>query len=279
MRKNLRIDITGLRGNSTPRLKANKQPVLSSNASTLNGDSIGHRPLAKHSEVSPVRNGYEQPSRRSSDSRLECAHAIPVEMESYRGKRVFDLTCVALTSPFALAMGIGCAIAIRVTSRGPIFFRQERVGAGGVPFTVIKFRTMLHDPEKSNPLFPDPAVITLVGKWLRRLSLDELPQLINILLGEMSIVGPRPTLPYQIDRYSERQRLRLLVRPGLTGLAQIRGRNGLLWTDRIEHDIEYLKDQSLLLDAIIVYKTIFAIAGGTGVGGHFTDDSLATLED
>ena len=126
------------------------------------------------------------------------------------------------------------ALAIRLTSRGPVLFRQERVGKGGEPFEVVKFRTMVHLDEP-NPLIPDPDRITRVGAFLRRFSLDELPQLLNVARGEMSIVGPRPTLAYQVERYSDRERQRLRVRPGLTGLAQVNGRNAIAWSERIEH--------------------------------------------
>jgi lipopolysaccharide/colanic/teichoic acid biosynthesis glycosyltransferase len=131
----------------------------------------------------------------------------------YRGKRAFDLLLTAIVAVPAAVIGGVAALAIRATSPGPVFFRQERIGMGGRPFVVWKFRTMVHG---DNPTFPDASRITTVGRILRRLSLDELPQLINVARGEMSIVGPRPTLAYQVERYDDEQRRRLAVRPGLT---------------------------------------------------------------
>ena len=193
----------------------------------------------------------------------------------YRGKRVFDLAIVALAVGPSLLIGVGCSLAIRVTSRGPVFFRQERVGIDGRPFQVWKFRTMVNEPD--NPIFPQPDRITATGGFLRRSSLDELPQLINVARGEMSIVGPRPTLAYQVARYDDRQRRRLSVRPGITGLAQVRGRNSIAWAERIEHDLEYLDRQSLILDLRILWWTAQALASRREVDDHPTDDPLASV--
>lgn len=196
----------------------------------------------------------------------------------YNGKRVFDLVVLALIFAPAASVGVCCALAIRLTSRGSVIFRQERVGLGGMPFELMKFRTM-YDSVGGNSIFPNPGLITRPGRWLRRLSLDELPQLINVARGEMSIVGPRPTLRYQVDRYSEEQRLRLAVRPGLTGLAQVRGRNEIAWPVRIQHDLEYVERQSLPLDLWILVLSVRAIAAGGGVGGHPTDDPLSRISE
>lgn len=190
----------------------------------------------------------------------------------YRGKRVLDLAILALACPLAIAIGVACALAIWCTSFGPIFFRQERVGMGGKAFSVWKFRTMIAG---DNPVFPDATRITSAGKVLRRLSLDEVPQLINVALGEMSIVGPRPTLPYQVERYDDRQRRRLAVRPGLTGLAQVSGRNALAWSDRIDLDVTYVETQSVTQDLRIILRTATAMLSGEGVEGHPTNDPLA----
>lgn len=195
----------------------------------------------------------------------------------YRGKRAFDLVVVFLAAPFALMIGAACALAVKLTSRGPVFFRQERVGHRGRLFRVWKFRTMTHAPD--NPVFPQPDLITPAGRWLRRLSLDELPQLLNVLVGDMSIVGPRPTLAYQVARYDDRQRRRLSVRPGVTGLAQVRGRNSITWTARIEHDLNYIELQSLLLDLKVLFWTVMVVFGSSGVDGHPTDDPLARHPD
>lgn len=191
---------------------------------------------------------------------------------SYRGKRAVDIALLAAVAPLASLIGVACAVAIRLDDGGPILFRQTRVGMHGRPFSVVKFRTMVDEP---NPAFPHPDRITKVGRWLRRTSLDELPQLVNVLRGEMSIVGPRPTLPYQVERYDARQRRRLSVRPGLTGLAQVRGRNALRWADRIELDLRYLEQQSPWTDLRLVAATAGAVLSGSGVEGHPADDPIA----
>jgi lipopolysaccharide/colanic/teichoic acid biosynthesis glycosyltransferase len=196
----------------------------------------------------------------------------------YRGKRQFDLALVLLTAPITLAVGILCALAIRLDSPGPIFFRQPRVGLDGKPFLLWKFRSMMHAKDP-HPSFPDDRRVTRAGRLLRRSSLDELPQLINVLRGEMSLVGPRPTLAYQVERYTSVQRQRLSIRPGLTGLAQIRGRNSLTWERRIEYDLEYRTDQSLVSDIEILLATVWVLLRGTGLKGHPADDPLATEPD
>jgi lipopolysaccharide/colanic/teichoic acid biosynthesis glycosyltransferase len=195
----------------------------------------------------------------------------------YRGKRAIDLVLLSALALPALLIGGLCALAVRVLSGRPVLFRQQRVGWNGREFAVIKFRTMIDAPD--NPLFPDDERITSVGRVLRRLSLDELPQLINVARGEMSIVGPRPTLSYQVERYDEAQRRRLDVRPGLTGLAQLRGRNAIGWSERIEHDLEYVARQSPWLDAALVARTFGAMLHGKGHEGHPEDDPIARLAD
>ena len=191
-----------------------------------------------------------------------------------QSQRFLDLVVLCLAAVPALVVGAVCAVAVQLTSRGPVLFRQERVGLDGRSFTLLKFRTMLHD-DTPNPLFPDATRITSAGRWLRRTSLDELPQLINVARGDMSLVGPRPTLPYQVARYDSRQRGRLAVRPGLTGLAQVQGRNGLPWAERIEIDLDYVARRSLLLDLTILLRSVAVVVRGGGVEGHPTDDPLA----
>jgi lipopolysaccharide/colanic/teichoic acid biosynthesis glycosyltransferase len=196
----------------------------------------------------------------------------------YRGKRAFDLVLVAVAAlPAAVVGGLG-ALAVRLSSRGPVLFRQERVGRDGEPFSLLKLRTMRADGP--NPVFPDADRTTPVGKVLRRTSVDELPQLWNVARGDMSVVGPRPTLGYQVARYSERQRGRLAVRPGLTGLAQVRLRNAAPWAERIELDLDYVERQSLALDVRILVRSVLvvlqgALGRGGGVGGHPADDPIA----
>lgn len=191
----------------------------------------------------------------------------------YRGKRILDLAVLALVALPVISVGLMCAVAVKVTSPGPVFFRQERIGMDGRPFLVWKFRTMIAG---DNPIFPDATRITSAGRLLRRLSLDELPQLINVAAGEMSIVGPRPTLAYQVARYDDHQRRRLAVRPGLTGLAQVSGRNALSWGDRIDLDVRYVETQSLVTDLRLIARTARTILSGEGIEGHPTDDPLAS---
>lgn len=194
----------------------------------------------------------------------------------YRGKRIVDLVVFAAVALPAAAVGLVCAAAVAVSSRGPVFFRQERVGMNGVTFRVWKFRTMVDD---DNPVFPDATRITRVGGILRRFSLDELPQLINVAVGDMSIVGPRPTLAYQVERYEDHQRRRLAVRPGLTGLAQVSGRNSLTWSDRIDFDVTYVETQSAITDVRLILRTVTTIVTGDGVEGHPGDDPLSTTTE
>lgn len=190
----------------------------------------------------------------------------------YRGKRAVDLAILTLVAlPAALIAG-ACAIAVGVSSPGPVLFRQERVGRNGEAFVCLKFRTMV---DGDNPIIPDTAHITKVGAVLRRLSLDELPQLVNVARGEMSIVGPRPTLAYQVERWTDRQRGRLAVRPGLTGLAQVNGRNDLSWPERIEWDLDYVERQSLRTDIAILARTAGAMLGGDGATA--ADDPIAQV--
>jgi sugar transferase EpsL len=194
---------------------------------------------------------------------------------SYRGKRLLDLVLASVLFAPAAPVTLLCAILIKLDDGGPVLFRQERVGRDGKPFDVLKLRTMHHG--ESNPLFPSDDHITRVGRVLRRLSLDELPQLVNVLRGDMSIVGPRPTLPYQVARYTDEQRRRLSVRPGLTGLAQVRGRNTLTWAERIELDLEYLGRQSIWFDLKVLALSVPVVVGAD-VGGHSAEDPIARLD-
>ncbi len=203
--------------------------------------------------------------------------AVLTARAGYCGKRAFDLLLLAVISLPAIPLCLACALAIYLDDGPPVLFRQERVGLYGARFRVMKFRTMFDGPD-GNPLFPDPARITRVGRFLRRTSMDELPQLWNVLVGDMSLVGPRPTLAYQVERYDQAQRLRLNCRPGLTGLAQVRGRNSISWGERIAHDCEYVHRQSPLLDLRLLLLTARAVLSGSGAEGHPVDDPLARLE-
>jgi lipopolysaccharide/colanic/teichoic acid biosynthesis glycosyltransferase len=171
---------------------------------------------------------------------------------------------LAVTAPF---LGLA-ALAIRLESRGPAYYRQRRVGRHGRPFELWKLRTMVPGAESMGAgvyvLEGDPR-ITRVGRLLRRFSLDELPNLVNVLAGDMAIVGPRPTVQEQVDRYTERQRRRLEVKPGITGWAQINGRTSLPWPERIELDVWYVEHRSLRLDLRILARTARMLGSGRGL--------------
>ena len=182
-------------------------------------------------------------------------------------RRAFDLAAAAAAAVVLAPVMAVIAVAIRVTMGRPVLFRQPRSGLGGEEFSIAKFRTMRH------PRFddePDAARLTRTGHVLRSTSLDELPQLWNVLRGEMGIIGPRPTLPEQVVHYSAHQRRRLEMRPGITGYAQVKGRNSILWPERIELDIWYIDHRTLLLDVRILVTTVrnlFKREGITGPGG------------
>jgi lipopolysaccharide/colanic/teichoic acid biosynthesis glycosyltransferase len=172
---------------------------------------------------------------------------------------------LVLTSPL-LAAG---ALAVKLQDGGPVLYRQRRVGKDGEEFELLKLRTMVVGAEKLGAGYAvdrgDPR-ITRTGRLLRRLSIDELPQLWNVVRGEMSLIGPRPTLRYQVERYDERQRRRLEVKPGITGWAQIHGRAALPWEDRIELDVWYVEHRSPKVDLKILARTPLALFGGTYKG-------------
>ena len=172
---------------------------------------------------------------------------------------------LVLASPFLAA----AAIAIKLDDRGPVLYRQQRVGKDGREFELVKLRTMVVGAERQGAGWAvnrgDPR-ITRVGAALRRISLDEVPQLWNVVRGEMSLVGPRPTLAYQVEQYTSHQRRRLDVRPGITGWAQVQGRASLPWEERIELDVWYVDNRSPWLDAKILARTPFALFGGTYKG-------------
>jgi len=161
------------------------------------------------------------------------------------------------------------SLAVKVTSRGPALYRQTRVGRDGADFELLKLRTMVVGAETQGAGFAvdrGDSRITPVGRLLRRLSLDELPQLWNVVRGDMSVIGPRPTLRYQVERYTPRQRRRLEIKPGITGWAQVHGRAALPWEERIELDVWYVEHRSPSLDLRILAKTPLALFGGTYKG-------------
>ena len=172
---------------------------------------------------------------------------------------------LAITSPLLAA----AAIAVKLDDRGPVLFKQTRVGKHGRDFELLKLRTMVVGAEKQGAGYAvnvGDSRITRVGAVLRRTSLDELPQLWNVVRGDMSLIGPRPTLRYQVERYTERQRRRLEVLPGITGWAQIHGRAALSWDERIELDVWYVDHRSPLTDLLILLRTPLALFGGTYKG-------------
>jgi lipopolysaccharide/colanic/teichoic acid biosynthesis glycosyltransferase len=183
-------------------------------------------------------------------------------------KRLLDLVIAVpaaiLSAPVILVL---CGL-IRLESPGHPIFRQTRSGRDGVPFDIFKLRTMVENAQSmgaGDAILADDFRLTRWGKWLRRTSLDELPNLWNVIRGEMSIVGPRPTLPSQVEQYTERQRRRLAVAPGITGWAQIHGRAALGWPERIELDIYYVEHRSLALDLKILVRTVGTLTGGDGL--------------
>lgn len=171
----------------------------------------------------------------------------------------FSIIALFVLSPFLIIS----ALLIRLSSEGPILFKQKRLGLDSKPFTIYKFRTMTDKPRESkSEIFGKGSEVTLVGYWLRRLKIDEIPQLINIVLGDMSIVGPRPALTEQLDDINKNAPTRLKVKPGLTGLAQVNGNIHLPWSERWLYDIEYTQNISLMLDTKIIFKTIFVVIFG-----------------
>ncbi len=182
--------------------------------------------------------------------------------------RGFDLVVAAMALVVLSPVLLIAAIAIKLGSRGPAIYRQRRVGRDGAEFELLKLRTMV---EGSDPVGVGTVVtredprVTRVGHFLRRSSLDELPNLVNVLRGEMAIVGPRPTIPAQVGDYTPRQHRRHEVRPGLTGLAQVQGRAGIPWEERIEWDVEYVENRSAVLDARILAQTVWLLLTGRGL--------------
>jgi lipopolysaccharide/colanic/teichoic acid biosynthesis glycosyltransferase len=191
--------------------------------------------------------------------------------------RAADIAAAGLGLAFAAPFLAAAALAVKLDDGGPVLFRQTRVGKDGKDFELLKLRSMTVGAEHLGAGFAidkGDARITRVGRFLRRTSIDELPQLWNVLRGDMSVIGPRPTLRYQVDRYTDRQRRRLEVRPGLTGWAQVNGRATLPWADKIELDVWYVDHHSPLVDLQILLRTPLALLGGTyrGPSGGWRPD-------
>ena len=180
-------------------------------------------------------------------------------------RRLVDLVVSGVTGVVLAPVMAVVAVLVRLRLGRPVIFRQRRIGLAGRPFSILKFRTMR--PE-AWPGEPDADRDTTLGRTLRGLSLDELPQLWNVARGDMSLIGPRPTLPEQVERYSPRQHGRHDVRPGLTGWAQVNGRNSISWPERIELDLWYIEHRSLRLDARIVGRTLLRLVRPSGIYGE-----------
>jgi lipopolysaccharide/colanic/teichoic acid biosynthesis glycosyltransferase len=180
--------------------------------------------------------------------------------------RAFDVAGAAFGLALASPLLVVSGLAVKLEDGGPVLFRQTRVGRDGEDFELLKLRTMVVGAEGKGTGYSVDAGdkrITRVGRLLRKTSIDELPQLWNVVRGEMSLIGPRPTLRYQVEKYTARQRLRLDVRPGLTGWAQIHGRATLPWDERIELDVWYVENRSPRVDLSILLRTPMALFGGT----------------
>lgn len=173
-------------------------------------------------------------------------------------KRWADLLAALLLGMPAMVIGIFVASAVRISMGSPVFFRQDRIGVNERRISVMKFRTMTEAPAPSGHRLPDEIRVTRLGRFLRASSLDELPQLLNIIAGEMSFVGPRPLLPEYLPYYSDQERRRHNLRPGITGLAQVSGRNLLTWDERLKLDLIYVQSVSFQTDLAIMGRTVVA---------------------
>jgi sugar transferase EpsL len=184
---------------------------------------------------------------------------VPISKRTF--DLVFSLVAIILLSPILFII----SIALLITLSRPIFFRQPRPGLRGQPFTIYKFRTMSNLRDKNGNLLPDAQRLTRLGRFLRSLSLDELPELFNILKGDMSIVGPRPLLMQYLERYNPQQARRHEVLPGMTGWAQINGRNAITWDDKFRHDVYYVDHWSFWFDMKIIGLTIWKVLTREGI--------------
>jgi lipopolysaccharide/colanic/teichoic acid biosynthesis glycosyltransferase len=183
-------------------------------------------------------------------------------------KRVIDVSVSIFLLLSLLPLFIILGILIRLFLGSPVIFSQSRPGLNGVPFKLIKFRTMAYCVDNKGHLLPDEARLTQFGKLLRATSLDELPELWNVLKGEMSLVGPRPLLLDYLPLYSEEQQRRHEVRPGITGLAQVNGRNALSWEEKFKYDVWYVQNQSFWLDVKILFLTVIKVVKRDGIQGE-----------
>lgn len=180
-------------------------------------------------------------------------------------KRAVDVTVASVGLVVLSPIGAAVALVVATTMGRPVLFRQERPGRGGRLFRLVKFRTMRESFDENGQPLPDPARLTRVGRWLRRTSLDELPELWNVLIGDMSLVGPRPLLVEYLPFYTAEQARRHEVRPGITGLAAVSGRNALSWEERFALDVRYVNHRSLWLDLKILARTLGKVLSMEGI--------------
>lgn len=187
-------------------------------------------------------------------------------------KRLFDIAVAGSLLVTLWPLYLAVAVAVALFLGTPVLFRQQRVGRDGTLFSVLKFRSMTTTTDGHGNLLPDDQRLTTFGKLLRATSLDELPQLWNIFVGDMSFVGPRPLFPAYLPYYTEREATRHVMRPGITGLAQVNGRNAIGWNERLELDAQYVERFSLKLDLEILWRTVLVVLQGKGISaeGHVT---------
>ena len=191
-------------------------------------------------------------------------------------KQIFDLLLILLSLPLLLPVFVLVALLARIKLGSPIFFTQKRPGLAGEPFKMMKFRTMTDERDEQGELLPDLVRLTKFGKFLRSTSLDELPGLWSVLKGDMSLVGPRPLLVEYLPLYSERQSRRHEIKPGITGWAQVNGRNAISWEEKFELDVWYIDNQSIWLDIKILWMTVkkVIVRDGISQSNHVTMDKF-----
>lgn len=218
---------------------------------------------------------YGRLERNAQNGFSKHPHTKPIRFQIYPHAmpRILELLLVIVTAPLWAPLALVIAVGVRLGVGSPIIFRQPRPGRDGKLFTLFKFRTMRDAEGLSGEALSDAERLTPLGSWIRSTSLDELPELINVLRGEMSLVGPRPLLPQYLPLYSAKHLRRHAVRPGITGLAQVNGRNALDWPSRFEMDVWYVEHRSLILDLRILLATIRRVIRREGIRG----DGEATM--
>ena len=189
-------------------------------------------------------------------------------------KPILDFTVALAAFIFLLPVFLFVVLFLALANKGNPFFLQPRPGKHGRIFKIIKFRTMTQERDADGQLLPDEDRLTVVGRLVRKTSLDEIPQLLNVIAGQMSLVGPRPLLPQYLELYNDYQKQRHLVKPGITGWAQVNGRNAITWKRKLDLDVWYVKNQSFSLDMKIIWRTLFKVVSSEGV----SQENMATAE-